>query len=282
MTDDDEKKRKKKEYNKKYRKENRDKINERQRKYREENRERIRETQRKCSRKYRASLTDEQREKENEYKREYYKKNRDRIRAAQKKYCDLNRDKLNEKQRQQYYENREENVKKTKKYYEENREEILEKRKDMPSVQRASQKWMKKTYHGDEIYRLAHLIRSRLYHALEYFLKNGFHQQNRKYKKGEVGYIDYQNIIEYIGDCPGEHGTGRGQYSIDHIIPLRWLQLDDPIDWAIAVHPRNHRWLTNKENYDRQDHLVVSDMELYKELYKEVLMAFSEEGDDEI
>lgn len=159
-----------------------------------------------------------------------------------------------------------------RKYYREHKERIAESRKESFAPGKASRRWIKKTYAEDQIYRLAHLIRDRTSKAVRRYLGDGYIFSNTKYKKGEVGYIPFEHIIKKLGKPPGEIGRGKGKWTIDHIIPLRWLDLTDPIEYAIAAHQDNVRWLPWEENYQRQfDGLGEEETQLYFEIRNKVL-----------
>ena len=87
-----------KERHRKYRAENRDKLNERHRKYVAENRDKVNE----LVRKWQA----ENRDKLKEYQRKYYAENSDKLNERHRKWQAENRDKVNEQCRKYYAKNR--------------------------------------------------------------------------------------------------------------------------------------------------------------------------------
>ena len=120
---------------------------------------------------------------------------------------------------------------------------------------------MKRHYHEDENYRLAHLIRTGLHHAVRKFLDTGRHIISSHPA------INYEEIIEHIGPCPGEYGVGKGKYTIHHICAVRLFDLKDPNEYAIAVHPKNVRW----ELWETNHELGQSwDEDLYNEIKREL------------
>ena len=161
---------------------------------------------------------------------------------------------------------------KRREYYRANREECQERTdrwqaENMDKVRAAQRNWIVNKYHSDANYKKAHLIRTRLNNAYRCYVFSGEHQEAR------YGDMDYEAILTHMGPCPGEYGRGRGLYSFDHIINLRNLDLSDPVEWAIAVHPRNVRWMLWELNYRRDRNWTDEAMELYRELRAEVLNA---------
>jgi len=156
--------------------------------------------------------------------------------------------------REYYHANKEKCNKATQAWQTENKDKL-----------RLTQKyWIAHRYNHDEIYKKAHLIRTRTNKAYKVFLDSGVHMVSRN------GDMDYEAIFEHLGECPGEYGRGSGLMTFDHIIGLRLLDLTDPIEWKIAVHPRNIRWMLWEDNYQRDRGWTQEILELYRELHKEV------------
>jgi len=196
------------------------------------------------------------------YCAEHHRENAERISKYQKEYYERNKEALADQQ---------------KEYYQRYKEEIKKKRERYFAQILASRMWMSRHYHNDEIFRLAHLIRDRTGKAIRDWLKTGNVRQCVKYKRGEIGYIDFPAIIAHLGEPPGEIGIGRDKYTLDHIIPLRWLRLhDDPIEYAIGAHYLNCRYLLFGENYNRQfDGLSEDECRLYEEIRANVISSLS-------
>ena len=173
-----------------------------------------------------------------------------------------------------------------KRYYDDNKVVLLEKQKasykslspekkeerratqnrwqaeNLEKVRESQKKWQEKNYSANGIYRLAHLIRSRLRLAYRTFIENGKHRISE-----QNSFIDYKAVFDKMGLCPGKYG--RGAYTIDHIIPLRLLPLTTPIGWKMATDPRNTRWMLWGDNYKRGQTWDQDAIKLYKKLLEE-------------
>lgn len=107
--------------------------------------------------------------------------------------------------------------------------------------------YKKKRIKEDEQFRLKNVLSSRLRMA---FLSHG------KLKGAPEDYhINYKNIIEYLGPCPGD----RKHWQIDHIIPLSAFNYFNNFEVWASFHPTNHQWLLAEVNnkkrakYDKND-----------------------------
>jgi len=80
-------------------------------------------------------------------------------------------------------------------------------------------------------------IRDRLRDALRHFSKTG------KIRKSNE-YLDYVNIIKFLGPCPGN----RKDYHIDHINPLCNFDFNNLKEIQKAFSPENHQWLLIEDN----------------------------------
>jgi len=224
-------KKKQSEYHKGWREENKDKIKEYSRKYYENNREEVL----KKNRQYQEAHT----EKYREYSKKYRENSPEKIKQINK-----------ERYKNMTAEQRAQANESCKKYYQANREEILEKRKYMESAKRASKNWQNDHYYNDEIFRIAHNIRTCLTHAYRNYEIGKCPKYNEKYG------LDYEAIFEHMGEIPDGYHYGYPlnslSVSIDHIVPLRDFDLTKPDELAMAVAPLNHRWLKRIDNYNRQ------------------------------
>jgi hypothetical protein len=125
----------------------------------------------------------------------------------------------------------------------------------------------KERYDNSEQNKRVVLIRSRIHHALVKYIDLGLFVRSGCVKNGWS--INYENIINHLFNeliIPKDFnsvGYGMKGYSIDHIVPLRSLDLMDELEWSIAVHPLNHRWMLNSDNYKRiWDKSFESEMEI--------------------
>ena len=91
---------------------------------------------------------------------------------------------------------------------------------------------------SDEGFAVELRLRSRLLHAFNCYSKTG-----KLMKSGKYG-VDWGKIIRHLGSCPGD----RKDYEIDHIRPLSSFDFNDSEQVKQAFAPRNHQWLTTKEN----------------------------------
>jgi hypothetical protein len=140
-------------------------------------------------------------------------------------------------------------------YYQNHKERLNSVREEWKNehpeeIKQISKNWIVKHYADDINFRLAHLIRTRTSNAYRYYLKTGNHTVSRK------GDIDFEGIFNHIGEIPTGYHYGfpidEFSLSIDHICPLLSFYLTTPIQYAAAVHPLNHRWLSWQSNYSRQ------------------------------
>jgi len=87
------------------------------------------------------------------------------------------------------------------------------------------------------------LLRKRLRDAFSNNSTNG------KIKKADEYGINYYEIFEYLGPCPGN----RKEYHIDHILPISAFDFDNPIHILAAFAPENHQWLKAEENLQKHN-----------------------------
>jgi hypothetical protein len=180
---------------------------------------------------------------DSEYQQTYREKNKEKLKLQQRNKYLNKREEIIEKSQKWYLNNKdykkqydkERNVnnlkyrsKRAKKYYQENKEEIKYK----------TSQYTKQRYKTDEAFRIKVNLRHRLNEAFKRFSKNGKVKSSKDYG------INWQEIIEYIGSCPGD----RNEHHIDHIVPLSAFNFDNLVHIKIAFSPQNHRWLNKKDN----------------------------------
>lgn len=134
---------------------------------------------------------------------------------------------------------------------------------NMDKIRTNQRAWIRERYNNDAIFKAAHLLRTRLGGAYRRWLSRGYWQQ----AKDDV---DFEAIFTHMGECPGDYGRGPGLYTIDHIIPIRLLDLTDANERKIAISPRNHRWLLWEDNYKRGQEWTEEVETLYVELKEEI------------
>ena len=220
-----------KEYDKEYRKVNREKILERQKKYYQTNKEKLIEQKRS----YRESLPEEIKEKNKERDKQYYMNNREKKKAYQKIYYQKNknkredRDKINKQARQWILEN-----------YEKWRE--------------YQNGWHKNKRKTDLKFNLNHRMRNAIYLALK---------GNKAGRKWEslVGYTVKglkRHLQKTMPKGYNWQDFMEGKLHIDHIIPISVFNFTKPEDfdfkrcWALE----NLQLLPAKENIRKSNKLI--------------------------
>jgi len=205
---------------------------------------------------------------------EYFALNNNKL-AARCKMCDSeynknyrknNIEKLKAQRKEQYYKDREKNIEDAKQWYKlntekkknydrtrqiEKREEIAAKKKeaynrDKDKIKKQTAAYTKKRYKEDPMFNLKMRLRHRLNQAFKRYSMNG------KVKKSKDYGIDYKQIIDYLGPCPGKIED----YHIDHIKPLKLFDFNDLEQVKLAFAPENHQWLTKKENLKKSSKFV--------------------------
>ena len=219
-----------KEYMKKWRAENREKVNEASRKYRAANRERARA----ASRKWRVA----NREKVNEASRKWQVENREKVNEANRKYRKKNLEKVQAWARKWKVENPEKVTKFRIKWRAENPEKVSEQRKkDM------------KTYHkknrNNPIYKMHQNMRSAMSSALK-----------GKYKSASTMKIigcTVEKLFEHLESCPSwepwmtREKYGAGGWDVDHIIAIAKWDKDCPLQFVLC-------W--DKSNLQPMEHIA--------------------------
>jgi len=95
----------------------------------------------------------------------------------------------------------------------------------------------------DNAYAISQRLRCRLRGAFNDFATLGMTRSPDEYG------INYQEIIEYLGKCPGN----LKDYHIDHIKPLSLFDFDDLEQIRLAFKPENHQWLLKEENLKKSN-----------------------------
>ena len=91
-------------------------------------------------------------------------------------------------------------------------------------------------------------LRGHVYQAMIKYAKTGKIWTSQQYG------IDYEAIIAHLGPHPNTRGI-KGDFHIDHIIPLSAFDLNDPEQIKLAFAPGNHQWLRAKDNISKHDHV---------------------------
>jgi len=181
--------------------------------------------------------TKEQKAYINEYNRR--PENKAKKKAYDKKYREKNREKKKIQDKKYYQENLEH-----LKEYEQSPERKKKHRERMkiyskkPEVKLHQKRYIKHRFNTNTIFRIKHLLRTRLGFVLRNYTKNGKVQSSSKYG------INYKAIIEHLKPFPEDISL----YHVDHIKPLCSFNLEDPEEIKKAFAPENHQWLTIQEN----------------------------------
>lgn len=195
---------------KKYEGENRDKILEYQRIWRKENKDKIKK------------YSEENRYKLNEYSKNYaevnkesrkiyYQKNKESIKERTIKYQEENKDAISERKKEYYKKNRE----RIKKYQQDNRERINE----------YNQKWKKEKMNSDPLYKLSSMISTLISRSIK---NQGYKKESRTFEILGCSFEEFKIYIEskfQEGMCWSNHGD----WHFDHIIPISLAQSEEDV-----------------------------------------------------
>ena len=186
-----------------------------------------------------------------------------------KGYCLKNKEKITKQKKENYLKNIETRLKQSKNYRLNNKnyykEWILKNREKSRLYGNNYINIRRKT---DEGFSLLRRLRVSVWSALKNYSATG------KIKKADKYGIDYKKIIEHLGLCPGN----REDYEIDHIVPLSYFDFNDSVQVRAAFAPKNHQWLTKKENLKKGNKIACGYCKKYTlNLKKFVAFVFSEQ-----
>jgi hypothetical protein len=290
---EEEKRLKRKEYEREYRKKNKEKIREQGREYRKKNKEKTalrlkkyykknKEKIAKYNKEYNKKNKEKIKEKRKDYlkkyrednkeqRREYYKKNKEKILKKHRKYNKENKEKISEQQkkyngknkenvkfwRKRYEEENADKIRARKKiYYEENKEQINEQHKKYNQIIESIEKRRKRDFiRGQDIaYRLNGSMSSGMRHSLK---KNNISKGNRCWEKlaGYTG-VELKSHLESLFNS-GMGWDNYGEWQIDHIIPLSFFVYTDVenSEFKYAWSLDNLQPLWAKDNIRKSDNI---------------------------
>lgn len=187
------------------------------------------------------------------YKKQYYQDNKDEIKQEQKEYRILNKEKIKENKKE-YYQNTKErdreknNAVRLKNYDSEKIRIRNEKNRNKPEYIAWKKAWAKeynKTANkkskerkkNDPLFKLATVLRTRLWMALKHDWKTGSAVRDLGCTIEELKLYLESKFLP--GMTWGNHGKGDDKWHIDHIIPLASFDLTDRVQFLKACHYTN-------------------------------------------
>ncbi len=168
-------------------------------------------------------------------KKEYYQKNKHEILKRMNHYRNNNKEKIKE-------------------YYKEYHKEYYQRPKVKERYYKYLIKYVRERRKKDIKFKLILILRARFNFMLYTYSKTGKIRTSREYG------IDYKAIIEHLKPFP----KNIKDYHVDHIIPLRLFDFNNPEHIKIAFAPENHQWITAKQNMEKGGRLVHPDLKFSK------------------
>ena len=179
---------------------------------------------------------------------EHYKANRDERLAKVKEHYEANREEKLAYAKKYYEANREERIDYAKEHYEANREEICAKMRT-PEARVKINSWFRKKRVEDPIFRIAHILRARVRHALK-----------------AQGAEKFTSTMDLIGCSPEflskrlekqiKPETKREDYHVDHIIPCALFDLTKEEEQKMCFHWTNLQLLLGPTNISKSDDVI--------------------------
>ena len=121
-------------------------------------------------------------------------------------------------------------------------------KKNKKEIQRKYYKYMARQRQSNTQLAIRERLRMRVKLAMARYTESGKIWTSQQYG------IDYKAIIEHLGPHPNTRGI-KGDFHIDHIIPLSAFDLNDPEQVKLAFAPENHQWLRAKDNKIKKNHI---------------------------
>jgi len=171
-------------------------------------------------------------------RKKYREANRERLAIKYREWYVKNKDNVSMRGKLYRKDNRERLIQNKKEWYKNNKKKVMEYRRNRRKLNAEQERNRNKL---NPQYRLANLLRNRLFVALRDFSKNGKVKSSNKYG------IDYELIFEHIGPKPNDIEV----WHIDHIKPLVSFNLNDDEQVKLAFTPENHQWLTATQNLSK-------------------------------
>ncbi len=183
-------------------------------------------------------------ERYNKIKAEYREKNREAARVYQKNNYASNAEKI-KAQNRGYYQNNSKKIGDRIKLYRQNEG------KDV--IRAYAKKYRREHRQNKTTSAISCNLRNLVNQAFRLYSQTGKMMVSSKYG------IDYKAIIEHLGPHPNTRGI-KGDFHIDHIIPVSAFDLTDLEQIKIAFAPSNHRWLLAHENRSKNANLPSLDI----------------------
>lgn len=193
---------------------------------------------------------EERKAKKRERDKKYRETHKEEIKARHKAWRDKNREKLNKQAREKYRENPQAFQERKKKYVESHQEQVKESRKryNIENRQKRSD-YERIKRQTDPIYRFRKSSYNLIY---SYARKKGYEGDKGVWEM--VG-CDFETFLSHIqsqfeeGMTMENYGHGKGQWNIDHIIPITAAENDEDIEKL--NHYTNLRPMWATDNYKR-------------------------------
>ncbi len=184
--------------------------------------------------------------------------NLQRYNEVKKQYRIKNREKRNQWHKAHYAANAERIRAEHAEYYQKNKGRVLERGRIRFNNNRAViyknfNSYMKIQRQNNTQMAIGVRLRGLVSQAFTKYTKTGKTMVSKKYG------IDYAAIIAHLGPHPNILGI-KGDFHIDHIIPISAFDLNDLDQVRIAFAPSNHRWLLAHENRLKNANMPSADI----------------------
>ncbi len=208
--------------------------------------------------------------KENKRHNIYYSEHKEILNKKAKKYRERNKVRIAEHNKEYRLNNKIELTKRKAEYYKKNaaainerahqyrknnqshvleRDHRIYRNKDKDELRAYRRKYHRAQRQNNTDVAIKQRLRAIVRIGLNKYSKTGKIMLSKKYG------IDYKAIIEYLGPHPNIPGI-KGDFHIDHIIPLSAFDLNDPEQIKLAFAPENHQWLRARDNKVKRNKII--------------------------
>ncbi len=193
--------------------------------------------------------------KNEDYLKEYIKKWRKEHKHHMKDYMKMYSSKPENKEKKKIRDQKPEYKRKMAIYSQTpKRIEYLKEYSQKPEVKERINHKSRERRKNDSNFGIKCRIRRRFNHAMEDYTKTGKIMLSKEYG------IDMEEIIKHLSPFP----KNLENYHVDHIIPLKMFNLNNPEQVRRAWAPENLQWLTVQENLEKGDRLVMPHYQDYR------------------